>query len=199
VDDLDSARSDPAASVQLSVRGEDGGGRTADADSEISFQVQPCRCIHHTSASSAIEVLQLALLLYHIMVAVTLTKKQQKAQAFRAGKGKKDRAEPEDVPEEDVLPDEEEPVPAAEESAEYKAKSKSKKSKEKKLKEKLAKGGVEGVKPVKSEKAKGKEKEVVKEGEEKGDAVEGEEKPAKKTKKDIKQRFILFVGECSPR
>lgn len=129
-----------------------------------------------------------------------LTKKQQKLQAFRSGKGKKDRAEPEDVPEQDVLPDEDEPTTTgdAAESTEYKAKSKSKKSKEKKLKEKLAKEGAQGVdgefKP-KSEKAKGKEKEV----EAKADgAVEGEEKPAKKTKKDIKQRFILFVGECHP-
>ncbi|KAI5450803.1 hypothetical protein NCC49_002809 [Naganishia albida] len=128
-----------------------------------------------------------------------LTKKQQKLQAFRSGKGKKDRAEPEDVPEQDVLPDEDEPTTTgdAAESTEYKAKSKSKKSKEKKLKEKLAKEGAQGVdgefKP-KSEKAKGKEKEV----EAKADgAVEGEEKPAKKTKKDIKQRFILFVGHMS--
>lgn len=131
-----------------------------------------------------------------------LTKKQQKLQAFRSGKGKKDRAEPEDVPEQDVLPDEDEPTTTAEgaESAEYKAKSKSKKSKEKKLKEKLAKEGVQGAvdgePKAKSEKAKGKEKEVVKDGEAKVDgAAEGEEKVAKKTKKDIKQRFILFVGE----
>jgi hypothetical protein len=33
-----------------SVRAEDIGGRSADADSEISFQVQPCRCVHHAKA-----------------------------------------------------------------------------------------------------------------------------------------------------
>jgi nucleolar protein 6 len=138
----------------------------------------------------------------NILIMPALTKKQQKLQAFRSGKGKKDRAEPEDVPEQDVLPDEDEPTTTAEgaESAEYKAKSKSKKSKEKKLKEKLAKEGVQGAvdgePKAKSEKAKGKEKEVVKDGEAKVDgAAEGEEKVAKKTKKDIKQRFILFVGK----
>ncbi|KAJ9125372.1 hypothetical protein QFC22_000332 [Naganishia vaughanmartiniae] len=131
-----------------------------------------------------------------------LTKKQQKSLAFKAGKGKKDREQPADLPEEDVLPNEDEPAANEDEqeSAEYKAKSKSKKSKEKKLKEKLAKEGAgESLPKEKSEKAKGKEKEIVKDGEQvktgEPDAEEG--KKAKKTKKDVKQRFILFVGHMS--
>ncbi|KAJ9102275.1 hypothetical protein QFC19_004823 [Naganishia cerealis] len=137
-----------------------------------------------------------------------LTKKQQKAQAFKSGKGKKDREEPADLPEQDLLPDEDEPAKKedGQESADYKAKSKSKKSKEKKLKEKLAKEGAEDSQPKgKSEKAKGKEKEIVKDGEEPktGEAETEEGKKGKKTKKDIKQRFILFVGTflscCSAR
>lgn len=198
---LDDLGLQPDPHRQLSVRAEDIGGREAEANSEISNSVA-VTLVESTRVELMIWCNRISSPIHTTMVALTLTKKQQKAQAFRAGKGKKDRAEPEDVPEQDVLPDEEEPVPAAEatESAEYKAKSKSKKSKEKKLKEKLAKEGTDGpatsVKPAKSEKAKGKEKEVVKDGEDaKADAVEGEEKPAKKTKKDIKQRFILFVGE----
>lgn len=83
-----------------------------------------------------------------------LTKKQQKAQSFKSkGKGKKDVI-PEDLPEQDLLDDNEAITEAtlvveqgetagADEKGSEKKKSKSKLSKEKKLREKLAREALE--------------------------------------------------------
>lgn len=180
-------------------------------------------------------------------MSTTLTKKQQKAQSFRTkgGKGgKKEAPVPEDVPEQDLLDDEDgdDNKDAGDVSLatlnidgkdsqktvgdlnsttepDGKKKSKSKLSKEKKLREKLAREAElangkpagetsagqkrkreEDVKPV-AKVEKGKNKAIDADDEGKGEAMEvdgGEEgKEKKKTKKDIKQRFILFVGECA--
>nr|ADE10076.1 RRM [Tremella fuciformis] len=104
----------------------------------------------------------------------SLSKKQQKAAAFRAKqKGKKPL--PEDVPEQDPLVDEE---------ANQVAESSKKRKREE--------GGDEIV--VKSTKGIGKGKAKAGDG---WDDEEGKEEAAaakKKSKKDVKQRFILFVG-----
>lgn len=177
-------------------------------------------------------------------MSTTLTKKQQKAQSFRTkgGKGgKKEAPVPEDVPEQDLLDDEDgddnkdtgdvslatlningkdsqKTIVDLNSTTEPdgRKKSKSKLSKEKKLREKLAREAElahgkpagetsagqkrkreEDVKPV-AKVEKGKNKAIDADDAGKGEAMEvdGEEgKEKKKTKKDIKQRFILFVGE----
>lgn len=115
-----------------------------------------------------------------------LTKKQQKALAFKSKQKSKRRGdgevEQEDVPERDLLDDEGNEVPAEEAKAEVK--------KSKKDKEPVVDAAEE------SEKKKGKRKKTAWDDEEEGEAEA--EKPAKKSKKDVQQRFILFVGklEC---
>ena len=114
-----------------------------------------------------------------------LTKKQQKAAAFknkqksiRRGDGE---VEQPDVPEQDLLDDDGEEV---EKVVEKKEKAK------KEVVKDVEEGGAE-----ESEKKKGKRKKTAWDDDE--EEEEGE-KVAKKSKKDIKQRFILFVGKCSP-
>jgi nucleolar protein 6 len=122
-----------------------------------------------------------------------LTKKQQKALAFKSKQKSKRRGdgevEQEDVPEQDIVDDEGNEVPAEEAKVEVKKSKKDKEDKE-----------VEGKEPVvdaaeESEKKKGKRKKTAWDDEEE-EAAEGE-KPAKKSKKDVTQRFILFVGKLS--
>jgi len=119
-----------------------------------------------------------------------LTKKQQKALAFKSKQKSKRRGdgevEQEDVPEQDIVDDEGNEVPAEEAKVEVK---KSKKDKEAEGKEPVAEAAEE------SEKKKGKRKKTAWDDEEE-EAAEGE-KPAKKSKKDVTQRFILFVGKSS--
>lgn len=104
-----------------------------------------------------------------------LTKKQLKTLAFRA-KQKNQAAPVDDVPEVDLL-DDDEAVPVPEPAA-------------------------EGSKKRKREddpNGKGKAKEVAAEGEEVDGDKETEEQKKKKSKKDVKQRFILFVGNLGFR
>lgn len=125
-------------------------------------------------------------------MAETLTKKQQKAQAFRSKQKEKKsgRAEvvPEDVPEQDLIEDNDETADVASTKTKGNTGEASTKKKEggegKDVLKELKKGG-------KDVKGKGKAKNEWAEGEE--GAAEGAEK--KKSKKEIKQRFILFVGE----
>lgn len=132
----------------------------------------------------------------------TLTKKQQKALAFRNKSGKKGSKtaapEPLDIPEQD----EPEETPAASTSKwdapiETSTKSKSKRSKEKKAKQKAE---AEGAAAPAASSSKGKEKasDEVEEGQA---ATDGEAKAESKKsgKKDAKQRFILFVGHLAYR
>lgn len=115
-------------------------------------------------------------------MAEALTKKQQKALAFKNKQKSKRRGDGEleqpDVPEQDLLDDDEE-VP--EKVVEKKEKAKKEVTKD------VEEGGAE-----ESEKKKGKRKKTAWDDDE--EEEEGE-KVAKKSKKDIKQRFILFVGE----
>jgi nucleolar protein 6 len=114
-------------------------------------------------------------------MAEALTKKQQKALAFKTKQKSKRRGDGEveqpDVPEQDLLDDDEE-VP--EKAVEKKEKPKKEVAKD-----------VEEAGAEESEKKKGKRKKTAwdDDEEEEGDKV------AKKSKKDIKQRFILFVGK----
>jgi nucleolar protein 6 len=112
-------------------------------------------------------------------MAEALTKKQQKALAFKTKQKSKRRGDGEieqpDVPEQDLLDDDDElPEKVVE-----------KKDKKEVVKE------VEEAGAEESEKKKGKRKKTAWDDEE----DEEEEQAAKKSKKDIKQRFILFVGE----
>jgi hypothetical protein len=117
------------------------------------------------------------------IMAEALTKKQQKALAFKNKQKSKRRGDGEleqpDVPEQDLLNDDDEEVP--EKVIEKKEKAKKEVAKD------VEEGGAE-----ESEKKKGKRKKTAWDDEE--EEEEGE-KVAKKSKKDIKQRFILFVGE----
>jgi type IV secretory pathway VirB10-like protein len=117
------------------------------------------------------------------IMAEALTKKQQKALAFKNKQKSKRRGDGEleqpDVPEQDLLNDDDEEVP--EKVVEKKEKAKKEVTKD------VEEGGAE-----ESEKKKGKRKKTAWDDEE--EEEEGE-KVAKKSKKDIKQRFILFVGE----
>ncbi|ORY28487.1 hypothetical protein BCR39DRAFT_482486 [Naematelia encephala] len=113
-------------------------------------------------------------------MSTTLTKKQQKAQAFRAKqrakKSGKGETEQDEVPEVDLLEDD---VPAETEATIAESSSSSSKKRKRE--------GEEEKEP-KASAGKGKGKKTAWDDEEQdGDA-------AKKTKKDIKQRFILFVG-----
>jgi nucleolar protein 6 len=116
-------------------------------------------------------------------MAEALTKKQQKALAFKNKQKSKRRGDGEleqpDVPEQDLLNDDDEEVP--EKVVEKKEKAKKEGAKD------TEEGGAE-----ESEKKKGKRKKTAWDDDE--EEEEGE-KVAKKSKKDIKQRFILFVGE----
>lgn len=114
-------------------------------------------------------------------MSTTLTKKQQKALAFRskqkAKRSGKEEVVPQDVPEQDPIEDDgadevDQPVVAE--------------SSKKRKREEEAPGNKAGAKV----KGKGKAKNAW------DDEAEGEEgKIGKKSKKEIKQRFILFVGE----
>ena len=116
-------------------------------------------------------------------MAEALTKKQQKALAFKNKQKSKRRGDGEleqpDVPEQDLLNDDDEEV--SEKVVEKKEKAKKEVTKD------VEEGGAE-----ESEKKKGKRKKTAWDDDE--EEEEGE-KVAKKSKKDIKQRFILFVGE----
>jgi len=118
-------------------------------------------------------------------MAEALTKKQQKALAFKNKQKSKRRGDGEleqpDVPEQDLLNDDDEEVP--EKVVEKKEKAK------KEVVKDTEEGGAE-----ESEKKKGKRKKTAWDDDE--EEEEGE-KVAKKSKKDIKQRFILFVGKLS--
>ena len=113
-----------------------------------------------------------------------LTKKQQKAAAFKNKQKSKRRGDGEveqpDVPEQDLLDDDGEEV--------EKVVVKKEKAKKEVVKD-VEEGGAE-----ESEKKKGKRKKTAWDDDE--EEEEGE-KVAKKSKKDIKQRFILFVGKSS--
>ena len=113
-------------------------------------------------------------------MAEALTKKQQKALAFKTKQKSKRRGDGEveqpDVPEQDLLDDDDE-VPD---------KVIEKKDKKEVVKQTEPSGAEE------SEKKKGKRKKTAWDDDE---DEEEEEKAAKKSKKDIKQRFILFVGK----
>jgi hypothetical protein len=117
-------------------------------------------------------------------MAEALTKKQQKALAFKNKQKSKRRGDGEleqpDVPEQDLLNDDDEEAPEK-----VVEKEKAKKDVVKDVEE----GGAE-----ESEKKKGKRKKTAWDDDE--EEEEGE-KVAKKSKKDIKQRFILFVGKLS--
>lgn len=132
-------------------------------------------------------------------MAENLTKKQQKALAFRAKqKGKKSGKQevvPEDVPEQDLVEDNEvEAVAAVSDAAEASKKGKGIDA----GKEEKAEGCSKDVKETKGAKAKGKGK--AKNAWEEGEEGEGgEDAEGKKSKKEIKQRFILFVGELRAR
>lgn len=111
-----------------------------------------------------------------------LTKKQQKALAFKSKQKAKRRGEingeADDVPEQDLIDDNEE-----DETTEGAKGKKSTKAE-----------GV--VSEPESEKKKGKRKKTAwdEDEPEAQEGAEGSEKPAKKSKKDVQQRFILFVG-----
>ncbi|WVQ65729.1 uncharacterized protein L199_003907 [Kwoniella botswanensis] len=126
-------------------------------------------------------------------MSTALTKKQQKLAAFRnkqkakkSGAGAKDVDQP-DVPEQDLIDDNEDTaedaVVVSQSSGKEKAKSK--------VDEVVAEEGegAQGSEELKTA-DKGKKKKTAWDDEE-----NGEEK--KKTKKDVKQRFILFVGNLS--
>lgn len=119
-------------------------------------------------------------------MAEALTKKQQKALAFKTKQKSKRRGDGEieqpDVPEQDLLDDDEEVV--VEKVVEKKEKAKKEATKD-----------VEEAGAEESEKKKGKRKKTAWDDDE--EEEEGE-KVAKKSKKDIKQRFILFVGKLIP-
>ncbi|WVW84724.1 hypothetical protein I302_106759 [Kwoniella bestiolae CBS 10118] len=125
-------------------------------------------------------------------MSTTLTKKQQKLAAFRnKQKAKKSGAQDvdqPDVPEHDLLDDNEEDAEPQEDAVVVsKSSGKQKKAVEGEVEddEKVAEGSEEVKKTD-----KGKKKKTAWDEDE-----EGEEK--KKTKKDVKQRFILFVGNLS--
>ena len=114
-------------------------------------------------------------------MSTALTKKQQKAQAFRAKqKAKKSGKEdviPADIPEQDPIDDEDVPD---KDDATIAESSKTRKREE-------AEGAEMGGSTT-AAKGKGKAKTA-------WDDEDGLGQPVKKSKKEIKQRFILFVGE----
>ncbi|WWC70813.1 uncharacterized protein I206_104765 [Kwoniella pini CBS 10737] len=126
----------------------------------------------------------------------TLTKKQQKLAAFRnkqkAKKAGGNDVEQPDLPEQDLI-DENENDNIPEENATVTVKSKEKKTEKTNQKEVTIDVQGEGAANVEAEGSKkldkGKKRKTAWDDEEEGDK--------KKTKKDIKQRFILFVGNLS--
>ncbi|WVR06305.1 hypothetical protein IAU60_003335 [Kwoniella sp. DSM 27419] len=120
----------------------------------------------------------------------TLTKKQQKLKAFRSKqKAKKADAEvPADLPEQDLLADDDVADAVVVSQAKPRAAEKRKRDDEEDAVEE-GEGAGEGNEKVKQPQEKGKKKKTAWD--------EDEEGPKKKTKKDIKQRFILFVGNLS--
>lgn len=119
-------------------------------------------------------------------MAEALTKKQQKALAFKSKQKAKRRGEingeAEDVPEQDLIEDE-----ATEEA------TTSKEADKKSIKPKAKEGEPE------SEKKQGKRKKTAWDEDEAEGGEEGADKPSKKSKKDVTQRFILFVGNLGFR
>ncbi|WWC62628.1 uncharacterized protein I303_105225 [Kwoniella dejecticola CBS 10117] len=131
-------------------------------------------------------------------MSTNLTKKQQKLAAFRnkqkAKKAGANDIDQPDLPEQDLLDDNEE-VPDEDAAVAVKSSEKSSKKEKEKSKAKdqedevappQAEGSTDSAKPV----DKGKKRKTAWDEEE-----EGADK--KKTKKDVKQRFILFVGNLS--
>ncbi|OCF54858.1 hypothetical protein L486_07513 [Kwoniella mangroviensis CBS 10435] len=122
-------------------------------------------------------------------MSTTLTKKQQKLAAFRnkqkakkSGPGAKDVDQP-DVPEQDLMDDDED---AAEDAVVV-----SQPSEKEKAKDKVDEGvAVEDEEEEPKKVDKGKKKKTAWDDEE-------EDGEKKRTKKDVKQRFILFVGNLS--
>jgi len=117
-------------------------------------------------------------------MSATLSKKQQKAAAFRAKQKAKKRGieEPEDVPEADLDENNDEDATIAEKSSATKGADDKEKGKKRKREDDEEAGD--------EEEGEGKDKKGNKKG--KGKDKDGEEE--KKSKKDIKQRFILFIG-----
>ena len=129
-----------------------------------------------------------------------LTKKQQKALAFRAKqKGKKSGKQeivPEDVPEQDLVDDNEvEDVAEVPAVAEASKKGKSTDANKGEPSPAAAEGSSTDIKEAKTAKAKGKGK--AKNAWDEGEDAEGDAEDGKKSKKEIKQRFILFVGKLA--
>lgn len=129
-----------------------------------------------------------------------MTKKQQKALAFRAKqKGKKSGKQevvPEDVPEQDLVDDNEvEDVAEVPAVAEASKKGKSTDANKGKPSTAAAEGSSTDVKEAKTAQAKGKGK--AKNAWDEGEDAEGDAEDGKKSKKEIKQRFILFVGKLA--
>ena len=131
-------------------------------------------------------------------MAEALTKKQQKAQAFRskqkAKKSGKNEEPQQDVPEQDLVDDNEENEESAKDAggAAVKAKDIAGEASTKRKSDAGADVVKELKKGGKDVKGKGKAQNEWAEGEE-GEGEGVAEK--KKSKKEIKQRFILFVGE----
>lgn len=125
-----------------------------------------------------------------------LTKKQQKALAFKEKQKQKRRGEingvADDVPEQDLIEDE-----APEQSEADKQASKVKAAKDKAA---AAAAAAASSTESESEKKQGKRKKTAWDEDEAGkEGGEESEKPSKKSKKDVTQRFILFVGNLGFR
>lgn len=118
------------------------------------------------------------------MSEAVLSKKQQKALAFRAKQKQKAKGlpEPEDVPENDLVDDNDD---AAEASTDSKAKPSKAAEGKKRKRDDDTEAAADG------------EDDTAKDGKKaakKGKTAWDDEEEKKKTKKDIKQRFILFIG-----
>lgn len=129
-------------------------------------------------------------------MSANLTKKQQKALAFRQRSKKK--LQPEDIPEQDIVEEDNEDEIIEQSSSNIASSSKEgvKVGKKRKRNEEAVKGD-EGVSKMDlTDGIKGKLKDVGK-GKGKWEGHENEGETTKKSKKEVKQRFILFVGELT--
>lgn len=127
------------------------------------------------------------------MSVTALSKRQQKALLFRQKQkaAKTGEAIPGDVPEEDIQEDDDAEAITAKVTPETKGESSTAGKKRKRAVEEKE-GEVQDL----TDGLKGKTKDVGKgKGKAWEDDAEGGEKSGKKSKKEIKQRFILFIGE----
>lgn len=126
-------------------------------------------------------------------MSTALTKKQQKALAFRskqkAKRSGKEDIEPQDVPEQDPIEDDADIAEAAGVDVDGPGVAESSKKRKREDDKSEAKVDVKG-------KGKGKARNAWEE-EEGGDGEKAGKKSKKEIKKEIKQRFILFVGEST--